>query len=290
MRRFTCLAREHGVILLAACLIPLFVPFRNTRPFLPAETHWHFAIAAVTALVFLGGICLLFRPGDPSIPYLGGIAAITGTAGVALLLGFQQISEWLIASDIKNDHWLIVVVKVIGYANVAVRFPDSVPFPVLVVAYTIGVGLCEEACKVSFIGETTGWRSACKRGLACGVGFGVCEGILYSMRLYNGAAGVEAYIVRFVTVVGFHATLSGLAAISVERTAFGLWDNRLDFIKVLIVPASIHGTYNAYLAAGDPSGARICAALAVACLIIRIGHLRFMEKVARSKPGFHVTW
>lgn len=286
----TQLAREHGVILLAACLIPLFLPFRHTSPFLPADTHWHFAIAAVTALFFLGGISFLFRPGDPPVHMLGGIAAIAGTAGIALLLGFQQVSEWLISSDIKNDHWLIIVAKVIGYANIAVQFPDFLPFPVLVVAYTVGVGFCEEACKVSFIGEATGWRSACKRGLACGVGFGVCEGILYSMRLYNGAVGIETYVLRFITVVSLHAASSGLAAISAERTAFGLWDNPFDFVKVLIVPASIHGAYDAYLAVGDLSGARICAILTTACLLIRISHLQFTEKMARSKPGFHVTW
>lgn len=286
----TQLVREHGVILLAACLVPLFLPFRHAGPFLSADTQWHFAIAAATALLFLGVICLLFRPGDPPVPVLGGMAAITGTAGVALLLGFQQVSEWLISSEIRNDHWLIVVAKVIGYANIAVRSPDFLPFPVLVLAYTIGVGFCEEACKVSFIGEATGWRSACKRGLACGVGFGVCEGILYSIRLYNGSAGFETYIVRFITVVGFHATLSGLAAISVEESAFGLWDSAFDFVRVLIVPSFIHGAYDAYLAVGDQAGARICACLATACLLLRIGHLQFTEKMARSKPGFHVTW
>jgi RsiW-degrading membrane proteinase PrsW (M82 family) len=292
MRRLTQLAREHGVILLAVSLIPLFhlAPFRSDGPFLPADTNWHYAVAALFGLMYLGGISLLFRPGDPPVPMLAGIAALTGTAGIALLLGFQKVSEWLLSSEIQNDHWLIIVVKVIGYANVAVQFPDVLPFPVLVVAYTIGVGLCEEACKVSFIGEAIGWRSACKRGLACGVGFGVCEGILYSMRFYNGTAGIETYVLRFVSVVAFHAALSGLAAISVESTAFGLWDNPRDFVTVLIVPASIHGAYDAYLAVGDQSGARLCATLATACLLMRIGHLRFSEKLARSKPGFHVTW
>src|SRR5207248_1857839 len=62
---------------------------------------------------------------------------------------------------------------------------------------------------------------SCLWGMASGIGFGVAEGVMYSVRYYNGIAGFDAYLTRFAACVGLHAVWSasvGITLFQARRT------------------------------------------------------------------------
>src|SRR5207244_3665732 len=94
--------------------------------------------------------------------------------------------------------------------------------------FTFGVGLCEELVKAIPILCATSmerkldWRGACAWGLASGVGFGVAEGIMYSSDYYNGIAGFDIYLVRFLSCVALHASWTAAVAVMIWQNQANL--------------------------------------------------------------------
>jgi RsiW-degrading membrane proteinase PrsW (M82 family) len=136
---------------------------------------------------------------------------------------------------------------------------DEGDFLISVFGYVLGVGLFEEGAKTlpllwryRHYGPAR-WRSACLWGLASGAGFGVAEGIFYAERLYNGLATADTYLVRFASCVVLHAIWSASVALSMTKVpgAFVDTSDKLVtagvFIRVLAVPAILHGLYDALL-------------------------------------------
>jgi RsiW-degrading membrane proteinase PrsW (M82 family) len=286
MRKLLNFLKEQAFWLFLPCLWPLAILSTDASapPLLPKETWAHYVMAAASASLFLGFIHTLFRDAVPSFWRLARLAVIVGTLGMAMLLGFQWLADWAVAGHISSDSWVFIAIKAIGYSYRAIRHPDLLPLPVVLVGYVISVGLCEEACKATFVDVPASWRAACKQGLACGVGFGVAEGIYYSQDRYNGVAAADLYVVRFVACVTLHALLSGGVAIRLAHRGERLWESKATFFKVLLVPVVIHGLYDTFVTFGMRQPALICAGLSFAWLWMLIVHSRMRERTERARP------
>jgi RsiW-degrading membrane proteinase PrsW (M82 family) len=136
---------------------------------------------------------------------------------------------------------------------------DDGDFLVSLCGYVLGVGLFEEAAKalpllwrLRHYGPPR-WRAACLWGLASGAGFGVAEGVFYSERVYNGLATGDAYLVRFASCVALHAVWSASVALGMSRhpaPLVGATDAAVyaaGLLRVLAVPAALHGLYDVLL-------------------------------------------
>ena len=283
--------REQAFLLFLPCLWPLWAVHAGApaHPFLPKETWWHYGMAFCSATIFLGLIHITFRGSRLPFWNLVYCAAVVGTIGVALLLTFQWLAEWAVAHEVSNSNWMVAGLKVIGHANRVVQHSGSLPLPLVLFGFVVGIGLCEEACKASFVEMPNDWRTACKQGLACGVGFGVAEGLYYSGKVYNGEAGMETYVVRFMACVALHALLSGGVAISLAHSSHGLWKSKATFVKVLLVPMLIHGLYDTFATFGMKQPADLCVGSSFAWLLILILYSRTRDRIARAKPTFYVS-
>jgi len=123
----------------------------------------------------------------------------------------------------------------------------------------MGIGLCEELCKAlpllsHFRSKATlDWRGACVWGLASGVGFGVCEGIMYSSDYYNGMSTGGIYLTRFASCVALHAVWSASIGISLHRNQVGfqgasnVYEMAGPILFIIGVPMTLHGLYDTLL-------------------------------------------
>jgi RsiW-degrading membrane proteinase PrsW (M82 family) len=90
-----------------------------------------------------------------------------------------------------------LVVQFIGFSYSAAADPEN-GFMLSFVGFTIGVGFCEEFCKIMPVymavngRDDMNWRGAMVWGLASGIGFGVAEGVIYSIDYYNGIATITS--------------------------------------------------------------------------------------------------
>jgi hypothetical protein len=70
---------------------------------------------------------------------------------------------------------------------------------------------------------------------------------MYSGDTYNGMAGIDSYVVRFVSCVALHAMWAGAVGISIARTVGdyeGVEDAMgfsLYMLRILAVPMVLHG-------------------------------------------------
>src|SRR5439155_8730084 len=154
--------------------------------------------------------------------------------------------------------------------------------------FTFGVGLCAEICKalpllVHYRNHQTSflsWRAACLIGLISGVGFGVSEGITYSSDFYNGLAGGDTYLVRFVSCVALHAVWTGAAAIFIYKqqallqSAENIWAVMGYSIVLVSVPMVLHGLYDTLLKKDYHVLALIAAVASFAWLTFQIESAR----------------
>jgi RsiW-degrading membrane proteinase PrsW (M82 family) len=177
---------------------------RLAGAWLPRNTDLHWAFAGASALLFWLVVGSCFPGTRTSFTQLLAVGTFTGTLGVAILLSLHSLPFvgefiWLCMSSAKHGAGDLLV---------------------LIAAYTLGVGLIEEMCKLIPIlwyfkkrGQIS-WRRACLWGLASGVGFGVSEGIVYSETMYNGIFTMDAYLVRFLSCVVLHAVWTASAALA----------------------------------------------------------------------------
>ena len=223
--------------------------------------HWSFALLSGT--LFFGIVVLMFPQGTVSIKRLLTVGAFTATIGILFLLAVQWIAEWTQGRIMYGRSVIVIffyIAKFIGYSYRAALDP-STNFFVSCFGFTFGVGLCEEICKalpllVHYRNHQTSflsWRAACLIGLISGVGFGVSEGITYSSDFYNGLAGGDTYLVRFVSCVALHAIWTGAAAIFIYKqqnllqSAESVWGVMGYSVLLVSVSMVLHGFYDTLL-------------------------------------------
>jgi RsiW-degrading membrane proteinase PrsW (M82 family) len=168
---------------------------------------WHWAMAAGTAILFLGFFAALARDGTTKPGRVVAVGVFTATVGVLFLLLVQIISVWT-QSRVATGRGILVVLfymlKLIGMSYRAAEDPD-LGFVPSFFGFTAGVGLCEELCKAAPIlwrfrkPPEEDWRGALLWGLASGAGFGIAEGVIYAGHAYNGLYGWDIYLVRFIS-------------------------------------------------------------------------------------------
>ena len=124
--------------------------------------------------------------------------------------------------------------------------------------FTLGVGICEEICKILpvivYLGtaQNNTWQGACVVGLASAVGFGVSEGITYSSSCYNGISGGKIYLVRFISCVALQAVWTGARAVllfgSPDSVHGGDYSDLATTLAITPgVPIVLHGLYDTLL-------------------------------------------
>ncbi len=201
--------------------------------------HWGYALVA--SIVFFGFVVVAL-PGLPARPlHLLFAGLFTGTLGVLLLTIIQVFGMFCFCC--------------LGAMYLAALDP-SAPFGASLLGHFLGVGLCEEMIKSLpvlwriYRPDTCGWREACLWGMASGAGFGVSESIFYSANYYNGIETTSIYVVRFVSLVAFHAMLSASCAIFLLRHQHHLeaeqdyFEWGITFMAIITVPMFLHGLFN----------------------------------------------
>ena len=170
-----------------------------------SKMHWLFALAS--AVIFGCIILSCFAPGSAEPLHLLLVGLFTGTMGVMLLL---------------MAHAITIVGAFVQFCMLEADDPNT-DFFVVFFGFTFGVGLVEELCKFLPLiwyyrrFRTITWRTACLWGLASGTGFGISEGIMYSVTFYNGIEPFMDYVVRFVSCVASHAVWTAAAGVAMYR-------------------------------------------------------------------------
>lgn len=260
---------------------------------LPHDTWMHWAFALFSAAVFWSIILGLFPRGnaEPGKMLLAGL--FTGTIGILFLLVLQTIA--LVSAQMEFHGGgklaiILILLKIIGYSYECALNPNT-GFLASFFGFTFGVGFCEELCKgftllIHFKRKATlDWRGACVWGLACGVGFGVSEGIMYSSGHYNGVFGSSIYLIRFISCVALHAIWSAASGISFYRhrhelqAANTFWGLLPMTMKAIAAPMIMHGAYDTLLKEDMPGGAVLVA-------IATFGWLAYqIERAYAAAPG-----
>jgi RsiW-degrading membrane proteinase PrsW (M82 family) len=227
--------------------------------FLPRDTMAHWVYAGIATAAFLLMISLFFSVERVNPLSLFLVGLFTGTIGIVFLLIFQLIG-WTYASAGGSER----------------------PFILSAIGFTFGVGLWEEFTKAIPLffyfkrHAQMGWRGACLWGLASGIGFGVSEGIIYSARSYNGVTGPDLYFVRFISCVALHAMWSASVGIAIARNVEeydrieGRWPFFRFMVRLIAVPMTLHGLYDALLEHDQGGWALFVALLSFAWLVMHI--------------------
>jgi len=257
---------------------------------LPHKTYLHYVYALLAAALFFGLSFFLSPADDTNASRVLLTGLFTGTIGIFFLFLAQLFAEWTQGRILISRSPLILVAYWIAYAigfsyRVALD-PDS-NFVVSFLGYTFGVGLCEEVCKAIPIiayykdANRPDWRVACSIGFASGVGFGVAEGVMYSANHYNGYAGWDAYMTRFISCVALHAIWSISVALFIHAHRSMLdgplaWHDYIPRVIFLVaVPMILHGLYDTSLKKGVNS-------VALATALASFGWLAWCIERARA--------
>lgn len=248
---------------------------------LARDTWMHWVFAAISGIGFLLLFVALFRRFQEA---LGGAvtgAIFTATAGIVLLLGLQWAAMYSQGVWVRGRGIIVLlfyVVKFIGFSyQCALNEGNS--FMTSFMGFTLGVGICEELCKILpvlvYLGtaKKSTWQGTCLVGLASGVGFGVSEGIMYSSSYYNGISGGEIYLVRFVSCVALHAVWTGAGSVLLyfnQDAVIGgaeLSDVLFTLAWTLGISIILHGLYDTLLKQELEIQALWIGAISVAWLI-----------------------
>jgi RsiW-degrading membrane proteinase PrsW (M82 family) len=259
----------------------------------------HWLLAVLAAGTFFALLVSMFPLGSITRRQLLMVGLFTGTAGILLLLGFQFLADWTQDVWVRGRGILVLlfyVVKFIGFSYRAADDP-STGFLLSFVGYTFGVGMCEELCKIiplwKHFNSDAGpsWRGACMWGLASGVGFGVCEGIMYSSRYYNGIHGADIYIVRFMSCVALHAVWTTAACLTLYKLRDKISDQESilsqagTIVAIIIIPILLHGLYDTLLKKGNPGMALVTAVASFGFMAFLIERSRAQENAATAPPA-----
>jgi RsiW-degrading membrane proteinase PrsW (M82 family) len=239
-----------------------------------SQIHWLYGLAAAVGFGLL--LVGMFRAGSANPLLLIGIAFMTGTVGIGMLL---LAHEFLFFAD------LITAVA---------ESPES-SFTFSLIGFTLGVGIFEELAKAIpviyflYSGGKLTWRAGFLWGFASGLGFGISEGITYAGELYNGITSWEIYLVRFASCVALHAIWSASSGLLLAR-----WQDHFekvekewyDLIWVVLmaigVPAVLHGAYDSMLTRDMYMGALMAGLMSFAWLAWLVEDLRRKEREAAA--------
>jgi RsiW-degrading membrane proteinase PrsW (M82 family) len=251
-------------------LIPLLVLERSVGGPVHASAgssaQWWYSGLAVC------GFLLLFRAAvGKSASLWDQVKFVTlgGTVGVVLVFGVDWLAEQANAPGGWADRCPVAirsVLQLIGASRDLFHQPGTAPW-ILFVAFTFGVGVTEEACKALPFARLGRWdlcgrrEEACSMGFASGLGFGVSEGIIYSIRNYNGQEGWELYAIRFVSLAAVWTAMVALlihrGRVIIEFGTVGL----SNAVGVLWPAVLLHGAYDAFLGTQHLAAARGVAVL-----------------------------
>ena len=225
------------------------------------------------------------------------IAVFTATIGIFFLLLVQKLAAWSAMFTPRGFGILtifLVIAKIIGFSYAAALDPEN-GFLLSFFGFTVGVGFCEEVCKSIPVflrirqNPDLGWRDAFLSGLASGAGFGISEGIMYSSNYYNGIAGVDLYVIRFVSCVALHALWTGSVAITIQQNQHLFYDKEAwyEFIPPLVrvvgVPMILHGLYDTFLKKDMNGFALGAAVLSFVFLAYQISQLHSVDDERERK-------
>lgn len=262
---------------------------------LPRDTRDHEYYAAASAGAFFLVVGVFMAWGVTSWWKLILTGLFTATFGIASLFIFQ---------DMFGEYYE-------GLLHPGGKVGEN--FIANLLGFTFGVGLGEELCKalpVIFYIRThrdASWRGACLWGLASGVGFGVAEGVMYSVRYYNGISGLDMYLTRFAACVSLHAVWSASVGITlfqarrvvskaINMVIYGdIHEKDFDWeeiimptIRVLGVAMVLHGSYDTLLTQQMVMPALVVALISFAWLGYQIESIREEELKELIEQADHV--
>ena len=269
--------------------------------------HWVFA--AVSAAAF-GALILAFFPRKTVRPrHLFYVGFFTGTGGIVLLLIVQALADmtrgWIpipgagvAARGFFGFGGAVVSLIIWAFKLIAGSYDAALDpnanFFVSAFGFMVGVGLLEEAIKAipllwytNSVGNLS-WRAMILWGLASGIGFGVSEGISYSVHFYNGILGPDIYVMRFVSCVALHAIWSASVAVFIYQqrelveAAVSPWEWINAAFTVVIVSTFLHGLYDTMMKKEMVIGGILVGIVSVGVLAMQIEHLR--KKGFKRKP------
>ncbi len=252
--------------------------------FLPRNSKLHWLMALGSIVLFMSFFMLLGSDGSTAPWHLLLVGLFTATIGIALLLLLQLAAEatqgsWYFGRGIVA--LVLLIVKLIGASYSAASDPDS-NFFLSFLGYTVGVGLCEETCKLLPVmfrfrrPNDYSWRNAFLWGLASGAGFGISEGIIYAGTGYNGITGGQIYLVRFISCVALHAVWTGSAAVMLHRKQHLLqasmpwYEYFVPLIVYVGIPMVLHGLYDTCLKKDQNAIALVVAIVSFGYLAVQI--------------------
>jgi RsiW-degrading membrane proteinase PrsW (M82 family) len=261
--RFATILREARYLLLGATLLPLYLLRGDEQnPFLEAESMVPILFAVITSIVSAILLKWAFPWARIKRWKLLLIIFTSALLTTPVVLGLQRLAK--LAADLSSLGIMSLILSplaVVGFAYGHIE-PRHGNFLLTLIAFTLSVGVLEELTKQLPIGffrdGINGPRKAAVVALASGVGFGVAEGILYSMRDYNGRMGYEIYVIRFVSCVGLHACWSATVALlwrgsgTLKIHDFGSYggEDWATAAMLLLPVAFLHALYDTYLTFG----------------------------------------
>jgi RsiW-degrading membrane proteinase PrsW (M82 family) len=271
--------------------------------------HWGFA--AVSAVAFWAAILTFFPRRTARPRHLFYVGSFTGTAGIVLLLIVQALADatrgWIpipgagvVARGFFGFAGAVVSLVIWAFKLIAGSYDAALDpnanFFVSAFGFMVGVGLLEEGIKAipllwytNSVGNLS-WRAMILWGLASGIGFGVSEGISYSVNFYNGILPAAIYVVRFVSCVALHAIWSASVAVFIYQqrelveSAVTPWEWINAAFTVVIVSTFLHGLYDTMMKKELVLGGIIVAVISVGVLALQIEHVR--KKGSKRKVAY----
>src|SRR5262245_16926340 len=256
---------------------------------LPRDSRQHELYAALSAGIFFLFVGVILARGFTASWKLVLVAGFTATFGIAVLFIFQDMYGGLYLALLEGGE----------------KAGDGLLLNLI--GFTLGVGFSEELVKampVIFYVRThrdASWRGACLWGLASGVGFGVAEGVMHSVRFYNGIATFDAYLTRFASCVGLHAVWSASVGITLFQARRAVskavnailygdfkaqnfdWEQiLLPALQVLGVAMVLHGLYDTLLTQQMTPAALVIA-------VVSLGWLGYQIESIREKEAAELT-
>jgi RsiW-degrading membrane proteinase PrsW (M82 family) len=210
--------------------------------------------------------------------------------GVVLLLGVQSLADNSTQEDWSGSaSWMLLHYLLNGIAY-SYRASSQADGNVLVqfIGYVFGVGVCEETTKLLPVLYRMRTRTEiCAAdvrviGFMSGIGFGVAEGVIYSVRDYNGSI---MYFIRFFSVVAMHGIATAVAAgllfsrnfqedVEQELGYESTWKLFAKFALIISPVISLHALYDLFCDRGMFDGALSCELILMALLAYQIDHDR----------------
>jgi RsiW-degrading membrane proteinase PrsW (M82 family) len=247
--------------------------------FLSRTSVYPWLMALASAAMFVGIARVALPAPRVTTQRIALTGLFTGTLGVCVLIAIQFVGMFCC----------------VGLFYLAALSPTA-PFGPSLIGFVLGVGICEEVVKclpilwLLYRGNLNGgllnWRDAGMIGLASGAGFGVSEGMLYSIRYYNGVEPALVYAVRFCSVIALHATLSAACALILQRKQDHLIGEKMDPINwlltlaaIILVPIFLHGLFDALAKQELMFGSLLVAVGSFAWLSWLIRHARTRAQI-----------